>query len=241
MLQAHEELVKPHVNKVDTIQQRLFDAQFDLIKAYERQWTEMNYLIENGQWDEKAVLVANAYGLKVGEEMYIFQLDTALPFLPNTYYSRFKQYHGDFVAAKLLVSLQLRDVIRQIGDGLMQEPAMLMIRHYYHGVKIFAMQNKAKQVLMNTFRQKLMVDDSYKSLSWYSEEAIRDTENRTMVYLCPQTKKSAMLNEIAPAYPRINDIPGVIVGNYSPIVKESCENDKPLTAEDTDVLMGDFM
>jgi len=56
----YEELIKAHVNKVDMAQERLFNAQLDLINAYERQWAEMNYLIENGYWDKKAFYLANA-------------------------------------------------------------------------------------------------------------------------------------------------------------------------------------
>jgi hypothetical protein len=214
MFQAHEELVKPHVNKVETIQQRLFDAQFDLIKAYERQWAEMNYLVENGKWDEKAFYLANAYGLKIDDEMYVFQLSAPLPFLPNPYYSRFNKSKDEYMAAKLLIWAQLRDVINQLKPKQMQQPSALLIKHHHDGTKNFDLDNKAKQVIINTIRQKLIADDNVKTLPLYFEEAIEGDENRTMLYLGPHSQWILMATEVTRRYPRIDHISGVIEGKY---------------------------
>lgn len=214
MFHGNEELVKSHVSKVDMAQEKLFNAQLDLIKAYERQWAEMNYLVENGQWNEKAFYLANAYGLKVNDSMYVFQLSAPLPFLPNPYYTRFKKSKEEFMAAKLFIASQLRDVINQLEPKQMHQSAALLIKHHHDGTRIFDMDNKSKQVLINSFRQKLIVDDNVKALSFYSEEAIQGNENRTMLYLGPYDKRISMETEIAKLYPRIDHIPGVIEGEY---------------------------
>ena len=211
----YDGFVKYHADKVDMAQEKLFAAQKELIEAYKRQWAEMNYLIENELWSEKAVYSAAAYGLKVDNEMYVFQLNAPLPFLPNPYYMRFKKSREEFVVAKLLISLQLLDVINQMGPEPIGQSAALMIRHYYSGnVRLFDMDNKAKQVLINTFRGKLIVDDNAESFSYYSEKAIRGQADRTMLYLCPEPDSPLMEMEIAPRYPRIDHLPEVITGKY---------------------------
>lgn len=250
MFEGNEQLVKSHVTKVDMAQERLFNAQLDLIKAYERQWAEMNYLVENGQWDEKAFYLANAYGLKVNEEMYVFQLNAPLPFLPNPYYTRFSKSNEEFMIAKLLIASQLRDVINQVEPELMRQPAALLIKHHHDGTRIFDMDNKAKQVVINTIRQKLIVDDNVNALSFYSEEAIQDDENRTMFYVGPCAKKTFMETEITKLYHRIDHISGVIEGEYPetffpkcPSGEDNmpiCDNKKEEEATELDILKKEF-
>lgn len=226
----YDGFVKYHADRVDLAQERLFAAQKELIEAYKRQWAEMNYLIENGMWDEKAVYLANSYGLQVDEEMYVFQLNAPLPFLPNPYYMRFNKSREEYVAAKLLIITQLRDVIDQLGPGLISQPAALLIKHYYRDVRIFDMDNKAKQVLINTLRQKLIVDDNVKAFSYYSEEAIQAEEDRTMLYLCPAAGRVFMEREIVPRYPRIDHLPEVVTGKHPRDFFPRCppgENDIP--------------
>ena len=222
MFHGNEELVKLHVNKVDMAQEQLFKAQFDIIKAYERQWAEMNYLIENGQWDEKAFYLANAYGLKVDEEMYVFQLNAPLPFLPNPFYTRFKKSKEEFMAAKLLVSAQLQDVISQLEPEKMRQPAALLIKHHYSYKRIFDMDNKAKQVVINTLRQKLIEDDNVKALAYYSEEAIQGNEDRTMLYLGPYSKRISMETEISSKYHCIDHLSESVEGKYPGIFPSEC-------------------
>ncbi|MDR3542719.1 MAG: hypothetical protein P4L69_17415 [Desulfosporosinus sp.] len=226
MFYGNEELVKSHVNKVDLAQERLFKAQLDLIKAYERQWAEMNYLVENGQWDGKPFYLANAYGIKVTDEMYVFQLSAPLPFLPNPYYTKFKKSREEFMTAKLLVSAQFRDVINQLDPEQMRQPAALLIKHHHDGTRSFDLDNKAKQVVINTIRQKLIADDNVKTLPLYYEEAIQGNENRTMLYLGPHAKWIYMETEIAKRYPRIDHLPGVIEGKYPGTFFPKCPSGK---------------
>ena len=211
---GYEEFVKFHANKVDMVQEQLFNVQMDLIKAYERQWAEMNYLIENGYWDKKAFYLANAYGLKIDDEMYVFQLNASLPFLPNPYYTRFKKSREEFMAAKMLVWGQLRDVINQLEVKQLRQPAALLIKHYHDGTRIFDMDNRAKQVVINSLRPDIIADDNVQSLPFYSEEAIQAEENRTMLYLGPYSKRVYIEDEIVKLYPKINNLLVVVEGKY---------------------------
>lgn len=226
MFHGNEQLMKSHVTKVDMAQEKLYNAQLELIKAYERQWAEMNYLIENGQWDEKAIYLSNAYGLKIDEEMYVFQLSAHLPFLPNPYYTRFKKSKEEFMAAKLLIISQFREVINQLRPELMRQPAALLIKHHHNGTRIFDMDNKAKQVVINSLRQKLIVDDNVKALSYYSEEAIQGDENRTMLYLGPHSNRMLMETVITQHYLRIDDSPGVVEGKYPRTFFPKCPSEE---------------
>lgn len=232
MFHGHGDLVKSHVNKVDMAQEKLFNAQYNLIRAYERQWAEMNYLIENGQWDGKAVYLGNAYGMKVDIEMYVLQLDMPLPFLPNPYVLRFKENAKEYYLAKQLISEQLRDVIEQLGDGPMLSPAALLIKHYYQKVRIFDLDNKAKQVVINSFKNRLIKDDDIKHLPYYGEEGVVSKDgNRTMIYLGPDSKRRYMEHEIALKYERIDQLPGVTEGKYPAKFSMQCPPLEDCSAE----------
>lgn len=231
MFNENESLIKYHINKIDMALEQLFKAQLDLIKAYKLQWAEMNYLIENGFWNEKAIYLSNAYGLKADKEVFVFQLNAPLPFLPNPYYMRFKESKDEFIAAKLLINLQLRDVINQLEPKTMSQPAALMIKHYYSDVKIFDMDNKAKQVLINTFREKLIVDDNVRSFSYYSEEAIQDEDNRTMLYIGPVSEKRFIEDEIVSQYKRIDHLSEAVSGKHPEKFFPSCPRSEDILKE----------
>ncbi|MGE5543687.1 MAG: hypothetical protein ACM3UW_01815, partial [Bacillota bacterium] len=207
--------LKRYADKIDLAQIDLYLAQRELIEAYKEQWSEMNRIIDAGEWPEKAVFPANACGLKLDEVLYVFQIDAPLPFLPNPYYWRFKEHHEEFLAAKLLVSLQLRNVIKQLNAKVIDQPAALHTRHYYNdAVRLFDMDNKAKQVITNSFRGVLLEDDSSKTLPFFSEEAIRANWNRTMIYLGPYSERHLIETEIADKYPTVWDIWESVGGGY---------------------------
>jgi len=210
-------ILQSHENEINLFQQRLYRDQMALNEAYQREWTDLNELIKAGEWDENAVYQGNCYSIKVGEQKYVFQMDAPLPFLPNTFYRSFDKTYKEFYEIKLLLSLQLRDVIEQIGDGFMTYPAALFIRHYYHNVRIFDLDNKSKQVIINSFRKTLLKNDTVDYLTGFREDAIYNEPevglaNRTMIYLYPYLDSHYMENEIVPKYPRIDNIEGVISG-----------------------------
>lgn len=224
-------IIESHEDRIAMIQRRLYRDQMELIEAYKSEWAELNHLIKTGQWDEKAMFKGNCYGIKVDEEIYILQLDTALPFLPNTFYRSFKETSQEFYAIKLIISLQLRDVIEQIGDGPMKSPAALMIKHYYHNVRAFDLDNKAKQVVINTLRRSLIIDDNINRLSFYSEEAIwndlwENRGNRTMLYLCPCIQRKFFESEVVPKYPRIDNLAGVFEGKIPQNITSQCSPER---------------
>lgn len=227
-------IIRAHENEIDMLQQRLYKDQMDLDEAYQSEWADMNELIHAGQWDEEAVFKGNCYGLKVGEEKYIFQLDAPLPFLPNTFYRSFDKTYKEFYAIKLMLSLQLRDVIEQIGDGPMTSPAALYVRHYYHNVRIFDLDNKSKQVLINTLRRVLLIDDTVNHLTGYREDAVYNesengADNRTMIYLYPYRDLHYLESEVIPDYARIDNLKGVIVGKLCKITSGQSPLDKDNT------------
>lgn len=249
-------VLKYYADSIDQAQEELFTAQRRLIEIYKQQWMEMNYLVNIGHWPEKAVYLANAYALKVDDETYIFQLNAPLPFLPNPYYMRFKKSRDEFIAAKLFISLQLLDVIKQLECKPIERPVALIIKHYYSGnVRLFDIDNKAKQVVINTFRNRLINDDNVKSLSYYSEEGIHDMEDRTMLYLGLAEKRLLLETEIASQYPRIDHLPEVIVSKHPADYYPQCppgrdisskgDNDNPDNQEEKFVKNrgweGDFM
>jgi hypothetical protein len=220
-------IIELHEDRISIIQQRLYRDQMDLNEAYMREWRDLNHLIKTGQWNEKATFKGNCYGLKVGDEMYVLQLDSALPFLPNNFYRSFEKTYKEFYATKLLLSLQLRDVIEQFGDGYMRRAAALFIKHYYHNVRMFDLDNKAKQVIINTLRQFLIKDDTVDYLSGFREDAVwndlwEERGNRTMMYLCPYEKRIFMETEITSQYPRIDNMPGVIEGRIPKTMMSPC-------------------
>lgn len=254
-------IIKKTEKDIDLLQQRLFYTQAALNESYQRQWAAINQLIKAGLWDEDAVYPGNSYGLKVGHETYVFQLDAPLPFLPNVFYRSFKRTYNEFYTTKTMLTLQLRDVIEQIGDGSMKYPAALHVRHYYKDVKIFDLDNKSKQVLINTFRQILLANDTVNCLTGYYEDAVYNegeegTANRTMIYLYQYREGPIYGNELASSYPRIDNIKGVVTGKYckkivdwSLSVKDSCDDKKddswsknnPVREEITKQSMEDFM
>jgi len=218
--------IQAHENEIDMLQQRLYRDQMALNEAYQREWADMNGLIEAGQWDESAVYEGNCYGLKVGEEKYIFQLDAPLPFLPNSFYRSFDKTYKEFYATKLLLSLQLRDVIEQIGEGFMDRAATLFIRHYYHNIRTFDLDNKSKQVIINTLRKTLLKNDTIDYLKGFREDAIYNepeigSANHTMLYLYPYSESLYMETKIVSKYPRIDNEEGVITGKLCQTISRS--------------------
>lgn len=209
--------IEYHEDRIALIQKRLYKEQKALIEAYKSEWAEINNLIKTGHWDEKAVFKGNAYGLKIDDDSYVFQIDAALPFLPNVYYRDFEQSYEEYYAIKLFISLQLRDVIEQIGDGPMKRPAALLIKHYYHNVRVFDLDNKAKQVIINTLKTRLIKDDNINRLPYNSEEALwndlwNEHGNRTMLYLIPYDDRTLIETKITQQYPRIDNINEVLEG-----------------------------
>lgn len=214
-------VIKEYENDIDLLQQKLFRIQAELNETYRRQWAEMNQLIKNGLWAEKAVYKGDSYGLKVGREAYVFQLDAPLPSLPNAFYRNFEKVYKEYYAIKVMLLLQMRGVMEQIGDPPMRYPAALHIRHYYRGCRIFDLDNKSKQVVINTIRSAgLLRDDTFNHLSSYREDAVyNDAEdgvpNRTMIYLCRHMDIQEFEAETVPKYPRIDNIEGVFLGKIS--------------------------
>ncbi|SHN86375.1 MULTISPECIES: hypothetical protein [Desulfitobacterium] len=221
-------IIKEHENEIDLLQQKLFMTQAALNEAYQRQWAEMNQLIKNGLWTEKAVYKGDSYGLKVGREAYVFQLDAPLPFLPNTFYRSFEKTYKEFYTIKLMLTLQMSDVIEQIGDPPMSAPAALHIRHYYRDVRLFDLDNKSKQVVINTFRKAgLLRGDTIIRLAAYREDALCNEDedgapNRTMIYLYRHLDSQGFETEILPKYPRIDNLKGVISGEMSKMAVKRC-------------------
>lgn len=221
-------IIKEHENEIDLLQQKLFMTQAALNEAYQRQWAEMNQLIKDGSWDEEALYKGNSYGLKVGHEAYIFQLDVPLPFLPNVFYRSFEKTFKEFYTTKLMLSLQMSDVIEQIGDPPMTAPAALHIRHYYRDVRLFDLDNKSKQVVINTFRKAgLLKDDKVIYLSAYREDAIYNdpqegTANRTMIYLYQHQDSQFFETEVMPKYFRIDNVKGAVSGELCKRVVKRC-------------------
>ena len=221
-------IIKEYENEIDLLHQKLFMTQAALNEAYQRQWAEMNQLIKNGLWTEKAVYKGDSYGMKVGREAYVFQLDAPLPFLPNTFYRSFEKTYKEFYTIKLMLLLQMASVIEQIGDPPMGAPAALHIRHYYRDVRLFDLDNKSKQVVINTFRKAgLLRDDTIIHLAAYREDAIyNDAEdgaaNRTMIYLYRHLDSQVFETEMTPKYTRIDNIKGVISGELSKMAVKRC-------------------
>ena len=217
------ELIDFHEARTEESLRKLFSAQAELIEAYQMQWSEMNYLIQEGQWPEKLIYPGNAYGMQADVETYVLQLDMPLPFLPNPYVRRFKESSKEYFNAKLLISKQLHDVIEKLGKDQLYSSAALLVKHYYQKVRIFDLDNKAKQVVINSLKQRLILDDNIQRLPYYSEEAIKSEDgNRTMLYLGPASKKQYMEYELALKYDRIDHLPGVIESKYPASFRLQC-------------------
>jgi len=210
-----DDLFDYHQDKIEKLYKKLFQCQMDIIDAYNTQWEEVNDLIEKGQI-EVTEYEADAFGLKT-DDMYIFQLDGHLPFIPNY---NIKDNYKHYKKSRLFISSRLNDVCNKIGTELIPPPVGIIIAVHHYG-KIFDVNNFECQLIVNTFKRRLYKDDNIRIVPFMIQMAIPTSDKlRTMIYVGSKEYIATNVLDIAEEYHRIDTLPGAVAGNIPRLARK---------------------
>lgn len=196
--------------QLDKKYDELTRVQLDILEIYYKQWD----MVINSNWfagkpDDKSW--GNAYGLRV-DDMHIFQLDGILPRIERPirkhnykHYSTFRQF----------INARLSNVCSQLKPKAYDVPVAIVVVHYYNGNRLFDVDNREKEIIINTLKRHLYRDDTCNRLTFFAEKSIKTSdEPRTMIYVGPEKEVISMIEKTIFDYPQIDCMDGVFESNY---------------------------
>lgn len=192
--------------------------ELDILELYEGQWIEVNQMMEKGILQD-CNYDANAYGLKVNDSLFVFQLDGLLPFLSShePYYIKDSRKHHS--ASRSFIVRRLKNICSKFNVSFIQPPVGIAII-YYGGRKSYDVDNKHKRMIINSVKGSLFKDDTREILSTNIEKYIPSEHEKTLIFVGAADIIESELNTLVKRHNDIKTYPDVIVGDIPFVTKK---------------------
>lgn len=192
-------------------------VELDILELYQNQWVEVNEMMGKGDLQD-CNYDANAYGLKVNDSLFVFQLDGLLPFISShePYYIKDSRKHHS--TSRRFIVRRLKNICSKLNAAFIQSPVGIAII-YYGGRKSYDVDNKHKRMIINSVKGSLFKDDTRETVSINIEKYISFEQEKTLIFIGEADIIESELNVLEKQYNDIKTHQNVVVGDIPFVIR----------------------